>query len=324
MKKIFILVPEQAVLQAIADPHYCFSTVNQFLVGSGKQALFEVKLVGAKPVVKQGNGLYAVFPEQLIADAEKPDIIIIPALYGDMEDAVKNNSELIPWIVEQYKAGSEVASLCVGAFLLASTGLLNGQKCSTHWGFAESFNEMYPEVMVDPGTIVTEQNGIYSSGGANSYWNLLLHLVEKYTDRQTAVLVAKYFAIDISRNSQSVFAMFRAQKNHSDEAVKKVQDIIEQKVDERFTIDELAQKVAVGRRSLERRFKIATNNSVLEYIQRVKIEAAKRNLENNRKSINEIMLDVGYSDIKAFRTTFKKITGFSPIEYKNKYSKALS
>lgn len=231
---------------------------------------------------------------------------------------------MVPWIVDQYNKGAEVASLCVGAFLLASTGLLDGKKCSTHWGFTNEFRAMYPGVDVQDGSIVTEESGIYSSGGANSYWNLLLHLLEKYTDRQTAILASKYFAIDIDRSSQSAFAMFKGQKGHRDEAIKKAQDYIEKNIEEKISIDELAGIVAVGRRSFERRFRQATNNSVLEYIQRIKIEAAKRSFENSRKNINEVMYNVGYTDTKAFRSVFKKITGLTPIEYRNKYNKMVA
>lgn len=321
MKNIAILVPESSVMQAIAGPQYCFSAVNQFLQMSGNQPLFTIELVGEKKEIKLNEGKYSVHPDKLLHEASKPDLVIIPALFGDMKDAIQANRKLVPWIVEQYKQGSEVASLCVGAFLLASTGLLNGKKCSTHWGFINAFHEMFPEVDVQDGSIITEENGIYSSGGANSYWNLLLHLIEKYTNREMAILTSKYFAIDIGRDSQSVFAMFKGQKQHQDEAVKQAQEYIENNFEEKITIGELADKVTVGRRSFERRFKEATNNSVLEYIQRVKIEAAKRSFETNRKNINEVMFDVGYTDTKAFRTTFKKIAGFTPVEYRNKYNK---
>src|SRR6185503_11631331 len=120
-----------------------------------------------------------------------------------------------------------LASLCVGAFLLASTGLLNGKKCSTHWGFSNEFREMFPDVELVDGSIVTEENRIYSSGGANSYWNLMLYLVEKYTNRETAILASKYFAIDIDRDSQAAFAMFKGQKDHSDKDILKAQNHIE-------------------------------------------------------------------------------------------------
>ncbi len=321
MKTVSILVPESSVMQAIADPQYLFNTVNQFLAVAGKAPLFNVQLTGAKKEVTLNGGLFSVHTNVLISDVKKTDLIIIPALFGNMEQAIEANKKLKPWIVEQYNKGAEVASLCVGAFMLASTGLLSGKKCSTHWGFTNQFREMFPDVDVVDGSIITEEKRLYSSGGANSYWNLLLHLVEKYTNRETAILASKYFAIDIDRESQSAFALFQGQKSHNDEEVLRAQEYIEKNVTQKFSVDELAASVAVGRRSFERRFKLATNNSVLEYMQRVKIEAAKRSFENSRKNINEVMFDVGYTDTKAFRTTFKKITGLSPAEYRNKYNK---
>jgi len=321
MKKVSILVPEYSVMQAIADPQYLFTAVNNFLLVAGKQPLFDVELVGAKKEVILNNGLYVVSTSRQLKEIKKTDLVIIPALFGDMATAIEMNKALLPWIEEQYDNGAEVASLCVGAFLLAATGLLNGKKCSTHWGFINEFREMYPEVEVVDGSIVTEEKRIYSSGGANSYWNLLLYLVEKYTNRETAILASKYFAIDIDRDSQAAFAMFKGQKDHTDAEIKKVQEYIEKNIVEKITVDELAAIAATGRRSFERRFRLATNNSVLEYIQRVKIEAAKRQFENSRKNINEVMYNVGYSDTKAFRDLFKKITGLTPIEYRNKYNK---
>jgi len=322
MKYISVIIPESSVMQAIADPQYCFTTVNRFMKMTGEDDVFNVELVGLKKKTKLNYGMYCVHADKLIHEVHSTDLIIIPALAGDLHQAIAANKGFVPWIVDQYKNGAEVASLCLGAFLLASTGLLNGKKCSTHWGFINLFREMYPEVEVLDGMIVTEENGIYSSGGANSYWNLLLHLVEKYTDRETAVLTSKYFAIDINRHSQSPFAIFTGQKSHHDEVVMKAQEYIEKNVNGKITIEELAANLAIGRRSFERRFKHATSNSVLEYIQRVKVEAAKRSIENSRKYISEVMYDVGYTDTKAFRTTFKKITGLTPVEYRNRYSKA--
>lgn len=321
MKNVFILVPKSSVLQAIADPRYLFTTVNQFLVHAGKEALFNVQLVGEKKEVFLNEGLFSVHTDRQLGDSSQADLIFVPALFGDLTKAVAANQALVPWIVQQYKRGAEVASLCVGAFLLASTGLLTGKKCSTHWGFINEFRQLYPDVEVVDGSVITEENGLYSSGGANSYWSLLLHLVEKYTDRETAILASKYFAVDIDRTNQSAFAMFTGQKAHQDEAVRKAQAHIESKVTEKITVDELADLVSVGRRSFERRFKQATHNSVLEYIQRVKVETAKRSFETSKKNISEVMLDVGYTDTKAFRTTFKKVTGLTPVEYRNKYNK---
>ena len=321
MKNVTILVPETAVIEAVADPHYMFKAVNQFLRSTGKAPLFNVQLVGLTREIKLDNSLFSVHTDALLKDVKKTDLIFIPALSGDMETALKLNKNFIPWIIDQYSKGAEVASLCIGAFLLASTGLLKGKKCSTHWLSANEFRTMFPDVELVDGSIITEEQGIYSSGGANSYWSLLLYLVEKYTDRDTAILASKFFAVDINRDSQAAFMMFEGQKNHADKEILKAQEFIEINYHDKITVDVLADKFAVGRRSFERRFKKATNNTVVEYMQRVKIEAAKRSFETSRKNISEVMFDVGYTDTKAFRTIFKKITGLTPIEYRNKYNK---
>jgi len=321
MKSVSILVPETAVVEAVADPYYMFKAVNQFLEVSGREPLFDVKFAGLSREVKLADSAFTVHVQKLLDEVTETDLILIPALSGDLPAAIEANKKLLPWIVEQYRNGTEVASLCLGAFLLASTGLLEGKKCSTHWGFANEFRSMFPGVELVDGGIITEEQGLYSSGGAASYWNLLVYLVEKYTDRDTAILASKYFAIDIDRNSQSAFTIFKGQKDHEDDDVRGAQEFIEQNYTERITVDALARQFAMGRRSLERRFKAATNNSINEYIQRVKIEAAKRSFESSRKNITEVMFDVGYTDTKAFRGVFKKITGLTPIEYRNKYNK---
>ena len=204
---------------------------------------------------------------------------------------------------------------------LAATGLLAGKRCSTHWMSGDLFTKMFPDVEMVSEKIITDEQGIYSSGGANSFWNLLLYLVEKYIDREMAIFCAKYFVIEIDRLSQSHFFMFRGQRDHVDEEIKQAQDFIERNFQDRITVDQLAARFAMGRRSFERRFKKATSNTVSEYIQRVKIEAAKKGFETSRKNINEVMCEVGYADNKAFRTIFKRKTGLSPVAYRNKYNK---
>ena len=321
MKHISILVPEESVPAAIVDPRYMFTAINMFCQQAGKEPAFEVELVGLTKQVSLVNSVFAVNTDKVLKEVKKTDLIIIPALSGDISKALEMNSEFIPWIVDQYNRGAEVASLCIGAFLLASTGLLSGKKCSTHWLFANEFREMFPDVTLTDGSIITEEQGIYSSGGASSYWNLLLHLVEKYTSREMAIRASKFFAIEIDRKSQSPFIMFNGQKRHEDEPIKKAQEFIEANFTEKISVEELAVRSAIGKRHFERRFKKATNNTPAEYIQRVKVEAAKKQLETGRKNVNEVMYEVGYSDTKTFRSVFKKVTGLLPAEYRSKYNR---
>lgn len=321
MKHVSILVPNEAVLASIFDPRYMFTAVNQFLEASGREPAFHVQLVGLTKDVRLNQGTFSVHTDALIQDIAKTDIVIVPALGGNISTSLDMNREFIPWIIDQYNKGAELASLCIGAFLLASTGLLNNKECSTHWLYASEFRSMFPEVNLVDGKIISEANGIYSSGGASSYWNLLLHLVEKCTDRHMAIQASKFFALEIDRKSQSPFIMFNGQKKHEDEPIKLAQEFIEKNVCDKISVEHLALKFAIGRRHFERRFKKATNNTPVEYIQRVKIEAAKKSFETGSKNVSEVMYDVGYADVKAFRAVFKKITGLSPIEYRNKYRK---
>jgi transcriptional regulator GlxA family with amidase domain len=214
-------------------------------------------------------------------------------MYGNLQKAVEQNKEFIPWIIKHYKAGAEVASLCLGAFLLASTGLLEGRKCATHWLAANEFRKMFPDVNLVEDKIITDENGIYSSGGAYSSLNFILYLVEKFAGREAAVFCSKAFQIDIQRDSQSPFTIFIGQKDHEDDSVKKAQEFIETNFKNKITVDQLASMLGLSRRNLERRFKKATANTVVEYIQRVKVEAAKQSLESSRENVNEVMYNVG-------------------------------
>jgi len=323
MKHISIIVPlGHSSLPNIDGTHQIFSEVNNFAASMGKPPFFKIQLVGLSKEIVQRNGLYTVQPDCLLQEVKKTDLIIIPAMHGDMQIAMEQNKDFIPWIVQHYKAGAEVASFCIGAFFLAATGLLDGKKCATHWIAANDFRAMFPNVELVDDKIMTEEDGLYTSGGAYSFLNLIAYLIQKYAGRDMAILIAKTFMIDIDRYSQSPFIIFSGQKAHDDEPIKKAQELIETKFQDKITVDELAAQLCIGRRNLERRFKKATANTVVEYIQRVKIEAAKKNLETGRKNVNEVMYDVGYSDTKAFRTVFRKITGLSPIEYRNKYNKA--
>ncbi|MEO6669975.1 MAG: helix-turn-helix domain-containing protein [Ferruginibacter sp.] len=322
MKHLSILVPlGHSSLPNIDGTHQIFSEVNNLLVSMGKEPLFNIQLVGLAKETSQRNGMYVIHPDVLIGDVKKTDLIIIPAMHGDIKESIKLNKAFHPWIEKQHAAGAEIASFCIAAFFLAETGLLNGKRCATHWRFATEFRAMYPQVKLVDDKIMTEEDGIYSSGGAYSYTNLVAYLVEKYAGREIAIAISKAFMIDIDRSSQSPFIIFEGQKAHEDEPVKKAQMFIENNYHEKISVDQLTGMLALSRRNFERRFKKATANTVTEYIQRVKMEAAKKSFETNRKNANEVMYDVGYSDNKAFRTVFRNITGLSPVEYRRKYNK---
>lgn len=319
MKHVSIIVPQgECVLSSIVGPYKAFNAANVYLQQIGRGPMFDVHLVSLSSEVKLYEGLFSIHPDILMKDVTKTDLVIIPAA---QPRSLPLNLDFIPWIKEQYKNGAEVASLCVGAFMLASTGLINGKKCATHWIAADAFRSMFPDVHLMPEKIITDENGIYSSGGAYSFLNLVLHLIDKYAGREVAIYISKLLEVEIEREGQSKFAIFTGQKDHEDEPIKKAQQYIESNVDQKITVDQLAGIFLLSKRNFERRFKKATSNTPVEYLQRVKMEAAKKSLESGQAHINEVMYSVGYSDSKAFRTMFKKVTGLSPLDYKRKYNR---
>jgi transcriptional regulator GlxA family with amidase domain len=322
MKHLTILVPDgQNNLSSIVGAYKIFTRANEYWKKAGKRELFKIELAGISKNVEFYNGLFTVKPHTNISTITKTHLIIIPSLNYNYQNTVKENGLLINWMVKQYKHGAVIASICTGAFLLASSGLLDGKACSTHWAVADSFRTMFPKVNLQTDKLITDENGIYTNGGAYSFLNLVIYLVEKYYDRQTAIFCSKVFQIEMDRQSQSAFTIFTGQKLHGDEMVKKAQAYIESKVDEKISVEHLSSRFAVGRRNFDRRFIKATGNTPVEYSQRVKIESAKKAFETTRKTINEVMYEVGYSDVKAFREVFRKITGMSPLEYRGKYNK---
>jgi transcriptional regulator GlxA family with amidase domain len=295
MRHVSILVPRgAAALGCIEGSFILFTKTNDFLAARGRQPLFKVQLVGLSGDAQVYDRLFSVRPEVTIERVQKTDLIIIPAVNGGMGEVISMNKGFLPWIVRQYKGGAEIASLCVGAFLLAATGLMKGKQCATHWLSANDFRRRFPDVKLVSESIITDEGGIYAS---------------------------KFYEIEIDRDKQSPFLIFKGQKDHADDAVKKAQELIEAGYRERITVDQLCATLAVGRRRLERRFKQATGNTVSEYIQRVRIEAAKKGLETGRKNVNEVMFEAGYSDTKAFREVFRRFAGMSPLDYRTRYNR---
>ena len=322
MKHLTILVPEGEGnnLSSIVGSYKIFSKANDYRIASGKKKLFSIHVAGCSKKVKYYGGLFSVNPDTHISNISKTDLIIIPSLNHGYEIAIKKNSNLIKWIERQYRSGAEVASICTGAYLVAASGILEGRSCSTNWAVADSFRQMFPGINLQTDKLITDENGIYTNGGAYSFLNLVIYLIEKYYGRETAIYCSKVFQIELDRKTQSPFIVFKGQKTHGDKVIEQAQGFIETHWREKIIMENLSARYSVGRRNFDRRFIKATGNTPVEYMQRVRIEAAKKYFESTEKNVNEVMYDVGYSDAKAFREMFRKLTGLSPLEYRRKFN----
>jgi len=260
-----------------------------------------------------------VQPHCSIETIHETDLIVIgSATY--IEQILQTGPGLIPWIRRQYDRGAHVASICTGVFLLAETGLLDGKSATLHWGFAEMFRRKYPRVTLRLDQMFIDQGRLYCSAGVNAGLDLSLHLVEKFCGRQTALQSAKTMILDLGRKAQTPYSCFLFLKNHGDTLVVKAQAWIEQHHPQSIDYDRLAERFRMSRRSLERRFKKATGVTPLGYLQHVRVEAAKRLLEQGGQSFEEITYLVGYEDIPFFRKVFVRLTGLRPKEYRLRFA----
>jgi transcriptional regulator GlxA family with amidase domain len=320
MKHLSILALEDATINCIDSCYQILNRVNDFLRYQGKEPYYKVEIVGLKSQAQINKGLYTINLNNTLDGIVKTDVIFVPIICGDFSSTASVNAPYRTWLIDQYRKGAEIVSLCVGSFLVASTGLLDSKKCSIHWAAKNEFQSAYPKVNVIDESIITDENGIYTCGGGYSFLNLILYIIEKHLGREMAVLASKMFQIDIDRKSQNPFMIFMGQKRHEEPSILQAQELIERHSHAFITIETLCEKIGMGRRTLERKFKKCTGNSVNEYIQRVKVEYVKKELETSKKTINEIIFNTGYNDIDAFRKVFKKYTDLSPLEYRKRYA----
>ncbi len=317
MVSLGILLTRKHRLISIAAMLDVFSSANRFAERMGNQPYFSISLLSMGEIPGLISEEYPVYS---IQEAPPLSLILIPAFATeDLSSAIEMNKEAIPWLCRQYQQGAEIASFCTGAFLLASTGLLNNKPATTHIQAAEAFSRNFPLVKVNARAITTFDNRIYTSGGATNSFYLMFQIIEKYCGRDLLLQVAKYFAIDLNRPHQAYFSTFKPVTDHGDELVKMVQQRMDNEYNEFSTVEEFLNEIPASRRNLVRRFKGATGLTPIEYLQRRRMEAAKKLLEETNRTVLDVMLEVGYNDLKTFRQLFKKYTGLTPTEYRGKF-----
>ena len=322
MKKVTILGLYNSMATTIFGPMDILNQAGRLwnrLAGTEHTPFFDVTIASPDGTPIRSVNRIRIQPHCSIEEIDQSDLIIIAsATYIDK--ILEQNPELPDWIRYHYHKGAHVASICTGAFLLAETGLLDGKSATLHWGFADLFKARYPDVALRHDRMFIDQGRLYCSAGVSAGMDLSLYLVEKFCGRQAARESAKTMVLAMDRQVQTPYNCFRGARNHDDEPVAKAQDWLETNATGTVNYDGLARTFGMSRRSLERRFKQATGMTPLSYIQQLRVEKAKRMLEEGNRTFNEITYAVGYEDISFFRKVFVRLTGLRPKEYQQKFS----
>jgi transcriptional regulator GlxA family with amidase domain len=265
------------------------------------------------------DGGIQIRPAARMTDIRKTDLVMIPSTGPDLDDVVERNAPVVPWLWRLHKRGAAIASVCSGVGLVAAAGLLEGKRATTHWGLVETFRKKYPNVIWTPELMVTEDRGMYCGGGVHASLDLSLYLVEKYCGHEIAMQTAKALLIDTPRAWQAGFAIVPLKTEHSDDIISKAQEWLHQNFHQNFPLEEPARRVGMSLRNFVRRFKQATGDSPLIYLQKLRVAAAKRLLESDHRTIQEVGDAVGYEDLAFFRQLFQRYTGVSPSAYRRSF-----
>ena len=322
--KIGILNYKYAVATSVSGPADIFAALMRtYPVVTGKEldADFQIDFISEKKGVFWRTP-FSETEQQKMTRNDVYDLVIVPAMFSTrILEVVQKEAKIIDWLKQQYKAGTELASICVGSFLLAATGLLNGKKATTNWMFADLFRKNYPHVTLEDDKIIVDQGKIYTCGGAFSFTTFMIYLIEKFCGHEVAITASKILMINVHQQPQTSFSIFQFQNNHADEAIAMVQKYMEKNYNKTITMTEMAGISSMSPRNLIRRFEQATSNTPLEYLQRFRIENAKKMLENRNDGIEQIAMKCGYEDMSFFRKVFKRHVGMTPREYKDKYGR---
>lgn len=322
MKKVTILALESAMSASVMGTMDIFSQAGftyNYLMGADPKPFFDVQIAtrDGKPVRCFNNA--EIHPHCGIDDVHHTDLLIISS-FTDFATLTWSR-DLGAWVKEQYHKGATIGSICVGSFLLAQTGLLDGKTATTHWGFVQAFRKRYPQIILRPEKLITDEGHLLCSGACNSYIDLSVYLIERFCGRNVALQCSKTMVHDFARTSQAPYIVFQRNRDHNDELILAIQDHIEEQYALRLHPEQLAREYGMSRRTFERRFKKATGHTPVFYLQHTRVEAAKQMLESGLQSFDEIAYKVGYEDSSFFRKVFVKHTGLRPSEYKAKFNR---
>jgi len=322
MKEITVLLLDQMFSSTATGPMEVFrhaGSLWNILTGVQTAPRFRVTTASVDGKAVNCDGGIQIRPSLALCDVLKTDLIFVPTTGLSVDDVVERNAPIVPWLKRRSRRGVAVASVCSGVGLVAAAGLLDGRRATTHWGLAERFREKYPRVHWMPELMVTEDHGFYCGGGVNASLDLSIYLVERFCGHEIAMQTAKALLIETPRSWQSGFAIVPLKTDHTDDAISSAQEWMHKNFAKTFPLGDPARRVGMSVRNFVRRFKQATGDSPVVYLQKLRVAAAKRMLESTHRNIEEVSDAVGYQDIAFFRALFYRHTGVSPSTYRDRF-----
>jgi len=249
--------------------------------------------------------------------------IIVPTIGSPIEHTLAKNPQMKTFLTWGFDHQLMIAGNCTGNFFLAESGVLDGRRATTHWGYKDIFEARYPQVDLRADQLITVDDNLYCAGGGLAWFDLGIYIIEKELGYDVALQTAKAFVIDYRRESQLSYSLSRLAQNHHDALIADVQTYFEDHYSQPQDLDEISAKFNVSKRTLIRRFKAALSVTPYTYLQRVRIEASQKLLTETKYAPEKVVQMVGYEDMSSFRRLFKQHTGLTLSVYRSRFAKRL-
>jgi transcriptional regulator GlxA family with amidase domain len=320
-----VAIPEAVVstLWGIFDVMNAFAILPAREEAQRQTPPFNVEIVGLKagPLELASNVPVAV--QRSVDTVERTDIVIVPSILLGADGWQKDrHPELVEWFRAMHRRGALLCSACSGIFLLAETGLFDGTETTVHFGFARDFTDAFPEVPVHPERVLVvsgKHEELITSGASMTWHDLVLYLIGRYAGVTAAQTIARFFALQWHQDGLAPYMVFEGRNDHGDAVVQKAQDWVATHFPVANPLEEMVRLTGLTERTFKRRFTAATGLSPIAYVQRLRIEDAKRRLERTEASVDEISWQVGYEEPAFFRRLFKRVTGMAPGGYRRRF-----
>lgn len=323
---LIVAVPETAgsALYGMLDVLSATGNLWQTFAGSEpERRLIRAHIVSiSREPFRCGNGI-PVAPDVAVGDDPEAAIVILPELWLRPDEALRGRyPELMDWIRRAYRRGATLYSACSGSIMLAETGLLDGRDATSHWGYAEVFRREYAAVRFHAESNLTfaDRTGrIVTAGGATSWHDLAIHIISRHCSPGEALRIAKVYLLKWHGEGQLPYASLVRRHHHADSAVRASEEWLRRNFRRSNAVSRAVTAAGLPERTLKRRFKAATGTTLIEYVQNLRVEEAKRLLETRNTPIDDISAEVGYEESAFFRRLFKRLTGLTPGEYRRMF-----
>ncbi|MGA9443732.1 MAG: helix-turn-helix domain-containing protein [Methyloceanibacter sp.] len=325
LEALIVAVPETAgsALYGMVDVLTSAGNLWQQLTGGEQRHPIRPRIVSLTRSPFSCGNRVPVEPELELDDDPSADIVILPELWLAPDDDFKDRyPELLDWIRRRYRAGSTIYSACSGSIMLAATGLLDAKEATSHWGYQDLFRTHYPKVKFrpEPNLCFADAAGrIVTAGGTTSWHDLAIHIIARHCSPGEAMRIAKVYLLKWHGEGQLPYASLIREQSHADSVVRKCEDWLAEHYRDGDAVVNVAAFAGIPERSLKRRFKIATGTTLIGHVQNLRVEEAKRRLETERISFEQIAADLGYENHAFFRRLFKRSTGLTPGAYRRMF-----